>query len=81
MGARGRTCVACRAVRPKQDLVRLARLADGSVVVDARGRLPGRGAYVCRDAACAARAPRRIPGALRTPADVEAVGRLLSEEP
>lgn len=42
-----RTCVACRAKRPKQDLWRVVRAADGSVAFDSTGRAPGRGAYVC----------------------------------
>ena len=31
-------------------------MPDGVVQVDASGRLPGRGAYVCHDAACIERA-------------------------
>jgi predicted RNA-binding protein YlxR (DUF448 family) len=44
--------VACRTARPKRDLVRIVRTPDGRVVVDDTGRLAGRGAYVCRTAAC-----------------------------
>jgi len=43
-------------VRPKPALVRLVRRRDGVVVVDARGAASGRGAYVCPDDACLARA-------------------------
>ena len=39
--------------------MRLVRGADGVVVVDARGRLPGRGAWVCGDAGCVERGTRR----------------------
>ena len=46
-----RTCVACRQVREKKQLVRLVRSADGSVQV-ASGREEGRGAYICRQASC-----------------------------
>jgi predicted RNA-binding protein YlxR (DUF448 family) len=35
------------------------RTPDGSVLVDETGTLPGRGAYVCADAACWALAMRR----------------------
>jgi len=42
-----RTCVACRKVKPKRELVRLVRIADGSVEVDASGKKAGRGAYLC----------------------------------
>jgi len=47
-----RTCVACRDVRPKRELVRLVRGADRRVVVDPTGAAPGRGAYLCRRASC-----------------------------
>ncbi|OGK96189.1 MAG: hypothetical protein A3E31_00205 [Candidatus Rokubacteria bacterium RIFCSPHIGHO2_12_FULL_73_22] len=51
----GRTCLGCRRVRPKRELVRLVRSARGVVVVDARARAHGRGAYVCPEPACVAR--------------------------
>lgn len=41
-----RTCVGCRAVLPKRQLVRLVRQADGAVAVDPTGKAAGRGAYV-----------------------------------
>lgn len=47
-----RTCIACREVRPKRDLVRLVYGSDGLVQVDASGRKPGRGAYICRSPEC-----------------------------
>ena len=42
-----RTCVACRKVRPKRELIRLVRCSDGKIEVDAGGRRVGRGAYLC----------------------------------
>lgn len=42
-----RTCLACRKVKPKRDLVRLVRVADGSIEIDHGGRKAGRGAYLC----------------------------------
>ena len=47
-----RTCVACRNVRTKRELIRLVRLSDGSIEVDETGRKAGRGAYLCCDEAC-----------------------------
>lgn len=41
-----RTCVACREKTDPGDLVRLALAPDGTAVVDFRGKLPGRGAWV-----------------------------------
>ena len=47
-----RTCVACRQVRPKRDLIRLVGLSGGGVEVDLSGKKAGRGAYLCRNAVC-----------------------------
>ena len=67
--------MACRTARPKRELVRVVRTPDGTVTVDATGRVPGRGAYLCRDGACFDLAGRRkaLAHALRTaiPAEIE----------
>ena len=47
-----RTCVACRKVSAKRELVRLVRIADGSVEIDTSGKKAGRGAYLCRAREC-----------------------------
>jgi len=47
-----RSCVACRTSRPKRDLIRVVRTPAGQMTMDETGRLAGRGAYLCRDAAC-----------------------------
>jgi predicted RNA-binding protein YlxR (DUF448 family) len=47
-----RTCIACRKVKPKRELVRLVRTADGSVEVDPGGKKAGRGAYLCELPGC-----------------------------
>ena len=47
-----RTCVSCREVKAKQELIRFVRVADGSVAVDSDGRKAGRGAYLCRVPEC-----------------------------
>lgn len=54
-----RTCVGCRIKRPKRELLRIARRSNGVVEVDSGGKAPGRGAYVCRDPACAAKATKK----------------------
>ena len=46
-------------------MVRFVRTAGGAVAVDAAGTAPGRGAYVCPDPDCFAKARRRLAGALR----------------
>ncbi len=47
-----RTCVACRKVKPKRELIRLVRVADGNVEVDPSGKEAGRGAYLCAAREC-----------------------------
>lgn len=47
-----RMCVACRAMRPKKELVRIVRTPEGEVKTDSTGRMNGRGAYVCHDPEC-----------------------------
>ena len=44
--------MACRKVNTKQELIRLVRVADGSVEVDTNGKKAGRGAYLCRAQEC-----------------------------
>ena len=51
-----RQCVGCREMKPKRELIRVVRSPAGEVSLDFRGKLPGRGAYVCPDPACLARA-------------------------
>jgi hypothetical protein len=63
-----RTCIACRASKPKRALIRVVRLVDGRVTVDETGKKNGRGAYLCRKRDCWERALKRgtLQRALRT---------------
>lgn len=47
-----RMCVGCREMQPKKSLIRVVRSPEGEISMDATGRKPGRGAYVCRNAQC-----------------------------
>ena len=52
-----RTCIGCRQVRARPELVRIVRSAvDGTVIADPRGKQKGRGAYVCPNIDCINRA-------------------------
>ena len=46
-----RTCVGCRTVMPKRELIRLVRTSNG-VQVDPIGKMAGRGAYLHNHRAC-----------------------------
>ena len=86
-----RMCTGCGEMKPKKDLVRVVKapdakdengqvLAAGGVSLDLTGRKPGRGAYVCRNAAClkAARKARRFEKAFSCQIPSEVYDRLLS---
>ncbi|MEO7334761.1 MAG: YlxR family protein [Gemmatimonadales bacterium] len=47
-----RSCAVCRAVHPKRSMTRIVRQPDGALALDPSGRAPGRGTYLCDDAAC-----------------------------
>lgn len=50
-----RMCIACREMKPKKEMLRVVRNAEGEVYPDETGKAPGRGAYICGDAACRAK--------------------------
>jgi predicted RNA-binding protein YlxR (DUF448 family) len=58
-GAPVRTCVGCRSRAAKFELLRVVAGPDGTLAVDPRGRLPGRGAHVHPDLGCVDLAERR----------------------
>jgi predicted RNA-binding protein YlxR (DUF448 family) len=66
-----RQCVACRAHKEKPELARVVRTPDGTVVYDPRGKVSGRGAYICRDVKCLEKAikSRALSRALEAPID------------
>ena len=47
-----RTCVACRTTDSKRTLLRLVRLPEGVIQYDPKGKLAGRGAYLCARIEC-----------------------------
>lgn len=53
-----RQCVGCREMKAKKDLIRVVRSPEGAISLDFKGKLPGRGAYLCPQSACLARAKK-----------------------
>lgn len=53
-----RQCVGCREMKPKRELIRVVKSPEGAVSLDFKGKLPGRGAYVCPQMACLAKAKK-----------------------
>lgn len=47
-----RKCTGCGEMKPKKELVRVLKTADEQIVIDATGRMNGRGAYICHSSDC-----------------------------
>ena len=47
-----RRCTGCGEHFPKSTLIRVLRTPDGEVILDLTGKKSGRGAYICKNAAC-----------------------------
>ena len=76
-----RQCIGCRVQKPKTELIRVVRSPEGEVSLDFRGKVSGRGAYLCRDAACLRKAikSRAVERALNAPVPEAVWDRLLEE--
>lgn len=47
-----RMCIACREMKPKQEMQRVVKNADGEIYADPTGKASGRGAYICNSEEC-----------------------------
>ena len=57
-----RQCLGCNEHKPKVELLRVVRTPEGEINLDFKGKMNGRGAYICWDPECLAKArkSRRI---------------------
>ena len=82
-----RQCLGCREMKPKPELIRVVRSPEGEEIsLDFKGKKPGRGAYLCPDSACLARArkSKALERAFGAPIPAEVYGGLeaqMREEP
>ncbi|MBP3328541.1 MAG: YlxR family protein [Clostridia bacterium] len=53
-----RKCTGCGEMKPKKELVRVVKSPEGEISLDLTGKKNGRGAYVCKDAACLKKAQK-----------------------
>lgn len=53
-----RKCIGCNEMKDKRELVRIVRNKEGEISVDLTGKKPGRGAYICKNAACLEKAQK-----------------------
>lgn len=76
-----RTCIACRKGFDKRELNRIVRTPQGEIKLDESGRMAGRGAYICSDAACLKKAlkSRALERALKTPLSEDVKNELLQK--
>lgn len=76
-----RKCTGCAEHFPKMELIRVLRLPDGEIVLDATGKKSGRGAYICKNPACLKKAKkaRRLEASLECEIPEEVFLRLEEE--
>ncbi|MBQ6499370.1 MAG: YlxR family protein [Ruminococcus sp.] len=76
-----RKCLGCGEMKDKRTLVRIVRSKEGVISVDLTGKMPGRGAYICRDVSCLNMAvkAKRLERAFSTKIEPEIYDRLRSE--
>ena len=53
-----RQCTGCGEMKAKKDMVRVIKTAEGEILIDATGKMNGRGAYICNSAECLAAAKK-----------------------
>lgn len=75
-----RMCVGCGQMKSKKELIRVVRTPDGVIEIDSSpaGKRPGRGAYLCRDKECLAKAikAKRLERSLEQPISDEVRAQL-----
>ena len=73
-----RQCVGCREMKEKRALIRVVKPPEGPVSLDFKGKLPGRGAYVCPNPECLKRArkSRALERAFSAPVPAEVYDQL-----
>jgi len=53
-----RKCLGCMEQKPKKELVRVVKSADGDISLDLTGKKNGRGAYICPNVSCLEKAKK-----------------------
>ena len=76
-----RRCTGCGEHFPKNTLIRVLRTPEGEVTLDLTGKKSGRGAYICKNAACfkKARKSRRIETSVECQISEELYNRMEEE--
>ncbi len=76
-----RRCVGCGVGRDKREMIRIAKHKDQPPEIDFRQKLPGRGAYVCRNIECVqmAKKKRGLERSFRCAIDSQFYDKLLQQ--
>lgn len=76
-----RTCIGCRQVGNKRELIRIVRTPQGEIHLDPTGKRSGRGAYLCPNERCLqqALASKQLAAAFRTEVRADQVEHLRQE--
>ena len=76
-----RKCLGCMETFPKKDLIRVVRTPEGEVCIDLKGKMSGRGAYICKKEACLKKAikPKRIQSNLEVEISESLIDNLTKE--
>ncbi len=76
-----RTCIGCNEGKPKKELIRVVKTAEGEVSIDFTGKKNGRGAYICPNISCLEKAikTKRLSRAFEMPIENEVYERLREE--
>lgn len=76
-----RQCVGCGNQCDKRDLIRVVRTPEGDITIDFKGKMNGRGAYLCKDPACLVKAIKNkgLERAFKMSIPEETVNRLKEE--
>ena len=53
-----RKCLGCMEQKPKKELVRVVKSANGDISLDLTGKKNGRGAYICPNVSCLEKAKK-----------------------
>ena len=76
-----RQCVGCAAKGDKRDMIRVVRTPEGDITLDFKGKMNGRGAYLCKNPECLTKAFKNkgLERAFKTSISEEVINRLKEE--
>lgn len=76
-----RQCLGCNEHKPKVELLRVVRTPEGEIDLDFKGKMNGRGAYICPDPECLRKAQKAksLERSLEVPIPEEVYFRLEKE--